>query len=72
MVLKFEASWSDAVAKERLGVALHMAYAACINSDTSESEQKAFNFKYFQKKNLHICMYLFFFILPSCRTWIST
>jgi hypothetical protein len=50
MVLKFEASWSDAVAKERLGVALHMAYAACINSDTSESEQKAFNFKYFQKK----------------------
>jgi hypothetical protein len=52
MVLKFEASWSDAVAKERLGVALHMAYAACINSDTSESEQKAFNFKYFQKKKL--------------------
>jgi hypothetical protein len=62
MVLKFEASWSDAVAKERLGVALHMAYAACINSDTSESEQKAFNFKYFQKKTyIYACIFSFSF-----------
>ena len=60
MVLKFEASWSDAVAKEGLGAALHMAYAACSNTDTSEST-KAFNFKYFKNFTYMHLSFLFHF-----------